>query len=175
MNQNRWHILHVMSNHEKRVAQHLTIRSLEHYLPIYMERVRWTDRTVVAERPLFSGYVFVRFSPQARIDVISTPGVLRLLGDDKRDTVSCDQIDKIRDGLAAGFPLRPHSFVVLGTRVRVLRGIFAGVEGVVTDLRQQSKIIILLAAIQQCFSLEVELHDIEVLDNSAVNPPRHLH
>lgn len=50
--QGPWHVLHVRSNYEKRVAQHLVVRAVEHYLPLYRERVKWTDRTVIAERPL---------------------------------------------------------------------------------------------------------------------------
>jgi transcription antitermination factor NusG len=163
MPSNAWHVLHVISNHEKRVAQHLIVRSVEHYLPLYTERVKWTDRTVVAERPLFSGYVFARFSPQSRIAVISTPGVLRLLGDDERDMVSCEELDKIRDGLASGLLLRPHQCVSVGTRVRVRDGIFSGAEGIVTELRHQCKVIISLAAVHQCFSLEIKFSALEVL------------
>ena len=111
-----WHVLHVISNHEKLVAQHLAVRFVEHYLPVYTERVKWTDRTVVAERPLFTGYVFVRFQPRSRISVISTPGVLRLLGDDARDMVSDEELLKIRDGLASGLLLRPHPSLYVGTR-----------------------------------------------------------
>jgi hypothetical protein len=37
-----WQVLHVLANHEKRVAQHLVVRSVEHYLPFYTERVKWT-------------------------------------------------------------------------------------------------------------------------------------
>src|ERR1019366_5046267 len=80
MYQSPWHVLHVIANHEKRVAQHLSVRSLEHYVPLYTERSRWTDRSVDLERPLFTGYVFVRFSPESKLSIISTPGVLRLLG-----------------------------------------------------------------------------------------------
>jgi transcription antitermination factor NusG len=158
-----WQVLHVLANHEKRVAQHLVVRSVEHYLPFYTERVKWTDRTVIALRPLFSGYVFVRTVPENRIRVISTPGVLRLLGNDARDTVSCSELDKIREGLANGLLLRPHPCVSLGTRVRVRDGVFAGVEGTVTEFRHQCKVVIALSAVQQCFSLELELRDLEVL------------
>ena len=165
-----WHVLHVLSNHEKRVAQHLIVRSVEHYLPIYTERVRWTDRTVVAERPLFSGYVFVRSSLQTRFLIISTPGVLHLLGDGDKDTVSSEELDKIREGLSRGMPLRPHPEIAVGTRVRVRNGIFAGAVGVVTDLRHQCKVIISLAAIQQSFSLEVEIDDLEILAKPAFRP-----
>jgi transcription antitermination factor NusG len=128
MQSSPWHVLHVISNQEKRVAQHLVARSVEHYLPLYTERVKWTDRTVVAERPLFSGYVFARFSPQSRIAVISTPGVIRLLGEDGRHMVSGEELAKIRDGLASGLLLRPHVNVTVGTRVRVRDGVFANVE-----------------------------------------------
>jgi transcription antitermination factor NusG len=158
-----WQVLHVRSSYEKRVAQHLTVRSVEHYLPLYRERVKWTDRTVVTERPLFSGYVFARFQPDARITVISTPGVVRSLGDEERCVVSSVELDRIREGLASGLLLRPHAYVSVGQKVRVRNGIFAEVEGVVTELRQQCKVIIALAAVRQCFSLEVEFEDIEVL------------
>lgn len=163
-----WHVLHVRSNFERRVAQHLAVRAVEHYLPLYRERVKWTDRTVVTERPLFSGYVFARFLPESRIAVISTPGVVRSLGDDGGNLVSCAELGKIREGLASGLLLRPHPNVSVGARVRIRAGIFEGVEGVVTEFRQQCKVVIALAAVQQCFSLEVELGDIEVLKKPPV-------
>jgi transcriptional antiterminator RfaH len=164
-----WHVLHVRSNYEKWVAQHLIVRSVEHYLPLYRERVKWTDRTVLTERPLFSGYVFARFAPNARITVISTPGVVRSLGDDEGCLVSCAELDRIREGLSSGLLLRPHPCASVGQRVRVRDGIFAGVEGMVTEFRQQCKVIISLAAVRQCFSLELELGDIEVLKKPVVN------
>lgn len=165
-----WNVLQVTANHEKRVAQHLLVRSVEHYLPLYTERSRWTDRSVTLERPLFTGYIFVRLSPQNKISVISTPGVLHLLGDSQRDTVSAAEIDRIRDGLARGCVLRPHLSVPVGTPVRVRAGAFEGAKGIVTELRHQCKVIIGLSGVQQCFSLEVKLEEIEVLKKSAADP-----
>jgi transcription antitermination factor NusG len=163
MHSGPWHVLHVISNHEMRVVQHLVVRSVEHYLPLYTERVKWTDRTALVERPLFSGYVFARFSPQSRRSVISIPGVLRLLGQEERDMVSCAELDRIRNGLASGLLLRPHGLVAVGTRVRVRDGVFAGAEGVVREMRRQCRVIITLAAVHLSFSLDVELGDLEVL------------
>ena len=173
MNNNPWHVLHVLSNHEKRVAQHLDVRSVEYYLPFYAERVQWTDRTVVTERPLFSGYVFARIPRQSRIAVISTPGVLRLLGDEEWNMASAEELEKIRAGLSSGLLLRPHPNVAIGTRVRVRDGIFAGVEGVVTDLRHQCKVVITLSAVHQCFSLEVALDSLQVLEKTASRSSLH--
>ena len=76
MTEHPWRVLHVISNHEKRVVQHLASRSLEHYLPLYALKSRWSDRTVALERPLFPGYVFTRFAPTERIGALSTPGAV---------------------------------------------------------------------------------------------------
>jgi transcription antitermination factor NusG len=163
MQESPWQVLHVIANHEKSVAQHLSVRSVEHYLPLYTERSKWTDRSVVLERPLFAGYVFVRFLPHVRLRVISTPGIIRLLGDHESDAVSSEEIDKIRDGLASGCLLRPHANVSVGTPVRVRSGVFEGVEGIVAEFRHQCHVIIALSAVKQSFSLELHLEDIQVL------------
>jgi transcription termination/antitermination protein NusG len=137
---------------------------------LYAEQVRWTDRTVLTERPLFSGYIFVRFTPQNRVAVISTPGVLRLLGDERWDIVHEEELAKIRLGLASGLPLRPYPTIPVGTHVCIRKGIFAGAEGVVTELRRQCKVAIALSATQHCFSLEVTLDELNVLDERTMKP-----
>ena len=167
MSDGPWGVLQVVANHEKKVARQLAVRSLEHYLPLYTERSRWTDRTVVLERPLFPGYVFVRYTLNTRISVLSAPGVLKLLGDSKTGMVNCAEIDRIREALASGYVLKPHPGVSVGTRVRVCRGIFQDVEGVVTELRRDCNVVIALSAVQQYFSLQVDLRDIEVLSKTA--------
>jgi len=159
-----WHVLHVRSNCEKRVAQSFGVRAIEHYLPLYQERVKWTDRTVISDRPLFPGYVFARFRAQSRIMVISTPGVVHSLGDDPGHLISDAELDRIRKGLSSGLLLRPHPHLSVGTRVRVRDGVFAGAEGIVAEFRQQCKVVIALAAVRQSFSLEVEFSDLEMMD-----------
>ena len=165
MQESPWHVLHVIANHEKRVAQHLTIRSVEHYLPLYRTRSHWTDRTVQLERPLFAGYIFVRFAPRDRITVISTPSVLHLL-DSPGHIVRCEELERIRQAIAAGYKLLPHPWLKVGTKVRVRGGAFDGVNGVVAELRRQCKVVIELAAIRQCFSLEVGIDDVESVETA---------
>lgn len=171
INSRPWFVLQVLTNQEKKVAKHLALRALEHYLPLYCERSRWSDRIVNLERPLFAGYVFTRFEPQSRLALISTPGVLRLLGDDEQHMVPALEIERIREGLAGGSLLRPHIGVPIGSRVRVTRGPFQGVEGTVTDLRKSCKVILSLAATKQCFSLEIDLMDIDVLERRDAAEP----
>jgi transcription antitermination factor NusG len=162
-NEDPWFVLHVLTNHEKRVARHLDIFAVEHYVPQYTERSRWSDRTVQLERPLFRGYVFARFQPDGRRRVQSAPGVLKILGKDTLDMVSNSEIERIRRALSAGCALRPHNQITTGKPVRVCRGIFEGAEGVVAELRRNCNVILRLSGVDQYFSLEIGQDDIELL------------
>lgn len=162
-----WHAVQVLTNHEKRVTQHLSCRSLEHYLPVYSERSRWTDRTVTLERPLFPGYVFVRFEPRERLRVLSTPGVLHLLGRGSADLIPCEEIERIQAALAHGYRLQPHPDISKGMRVRLKTGIFADVEGRVTEIRQNCRVVLALSGVDQCFSMETRMEDLEIIGETA--------
>lgn len=158
-----WSVLHVIANHEKQVARHLAVHSFEYYLPLYTKQSRRADCAIQLNLPLFAGYVFVRYEPRTRIALLSIPSVLHLLGDDKQNLVDAVEINRIRDGLANGCVLQPHAGVVIGTRVRVNKGIFEGVEGIVTKFCKSCKVVMMLEAMQQNFSVEVDLTDIDIL------------
>ena len=159
----QWRVIHVVPNHEKKVAAHLTYRSVEHFLPLYAERSRWSDRSVTLERPLFPGYLFVRFVQELRRTVISSPGVLKLLGKEESGDVESAEIDRIRLAIANGQVLRPHPPIYVGTLVRVTNGVFAGAEGMVVELRSSCKVVISMSAVRQCYSLETDMRNLEVL------------
>jgi transcription antitermination factor NusG len=159
-----WNVLHVVANHEKKVAKHLAVRAIEYYLPLYSEKSHWSDRTVTVQRPLFAGYVFARFVPEVRLQVVSTPSVLHLLCDSKHGAVSAAEVARIRAGLTAGCALRPHAGIAVGSRVRVLGGIFEGNEGIVEKFSQECKVVMTLQATGQSFSLEINGSDVEVLN-----------
>jgi transcriptional antiterminator NusG len=159
-----WRVLHVVANHEKRVGQYLAARSLEYYLPLYTEKSEWSDRTVTLNRPLFPGYVFVRFADRGTYAALTTPGVLRVLGSTGNGIVPATEIERIRTALSAGYSLRPHPPVSLGMHVRILCGVFAGQEGLVAELRNRCRVVLTISEASQYFSLETSLANIKVLD-----------
>jgi transcription antitermination factor NusG len=145
--------------------EHLTARSVDCYLPLYSEHKRWTDRNVVIQRPLFPGYVFTRFPPQARPSVVSAPGVFRVLGDEAHHRVPAEEIEKIQAALACGLKLSPHPGVVVGTRVKVCNGVFAGAQGMVKEFRNQCRVVLSVMNVHQFFSLEVHTNDLELMSD----------
>lgn len=75
----RWYAAHTRARHEKRVAEQLGHRGIEHFLPLYERISRWKDRRVRLQAPLFDGYVFVRIALKDRLGVLEVPGVARLV------------------------------------------------------------------------------------------------
>src|SRR6266852_6040144 len=75
-----WYAAYTVANHEKRVAEQLGLRSVEHFVPLYESVRRWKDRKVRLQLPLFPGYVFVRLALRDRLRVLQVPGVARLVG-----------------------------------------------------------------------------------------------
>lgn len=152
-----------MTNHEKRVTQHLATRSVEHYLPTYTEKSKWTDRTVTLNRPLFPGYVFIRLAPGNRLNVLTTPGVIHLLGKETDGTIPSAEIERIQAAIAQGYGLKPHAKIAKGMRVRLKQGLFAGAEGEVTQVRGNCRVVLALSGVDQYFSLAANIDELETL------------
>src|SRR6267142_211538 len=55
-----WYAAQIRPNHEKRVAERMVQRDIEHLLPLYTSLRQWKDRKVSLAMPLFPGYLFVR-------------------------------------------------------------------------------------------------------------------
>ncbi|MGO9434816.1 MAG: transcription termination/antitermination NusG family protein [Terracidiphilus sp.] len=161
-----WRTVRVLSNCEKKVAAHLTARSIENYLPLIVEASQWTDRRVIVNRPLFPGYVFVRFTPTQRVLMLSTPGIIRNgLG----ETIPDLDLERIRAALKEGYRLEPHLGIAEGARVRFRKGIFSGTEGVALTIGDDRfRVVLALSCCQQLFSVESEQAALEVVEQHAL-------
>src|SRR5579875_1974030 len=75
-----WYGVRTRSNFEKTTASVLEAKGYQQYLPCYKVRRRWSDRTVETSLPLFPGYVFCRFDARLRLPIITSPGVVSIVG-----------------------------------------------------------------------------------------------
>src|ERR1019366_2439757 len=75
-----WYAIRTKSGHEKITATVLNAKGYELYFPVYKSKRRWSDRTVELKMPLFPGYVFCRFDANCRLPIISSPGVVAIIG-----------------------------------------------------------------------------------------------
>ncbi len=162
-----WYAAQTRSNFEKRVAVELEAKGVESYLPAYQEVHQWKDRRKRIDVPLFPGYVFVRFVdwPAHRLAVLQTAGVLRLLGHGgELEPVDNAELDAVRLLLKSNSRCVPHPFLREGARVRVKRGALAGIEGILTRFKNQSRLVISVTLLAQSVALEVDMAGVEVLE-----------
>src|SRR5271166_2580151 len=137
-----WFAVRTRSNFEKVAAVALENKGLTPYLPTYRNRRRWSDRVVVAETPLFQGYVFCRFDPLNRLPVLTTTGVISIVGCGTEPASIDDQeIESIDAILRSGLATEPCPFLREGQRVRVRQGSLAGVEGILTKKKSDFRLV----------------------------------
>jgi len=152
-----WFALRTRSNFEKIAAIGLENKGLTPYLPTYRNRRRWSDRVVVTETPLFRGYVFCRFNPLHRLPILTTTGVISIVGCGSEpvpiDEVEIEAIDTIlRTGLAA----EPCPFLREGQTVRVIHGALSGVEGILIKKKSDFRLVISVSMLQRSISVEID-------------------
>jgi transcription antitermination factor NusG len=101
--QQRWNVLYVKHNHEKAASRFLAANDVDHYLPLYAEQSVWLNRRkVVVERPIYPGYLFVRFAPEQRRKVLMAPGVVCLMSDNKFGAITGTEVAQLRKAVARG-------------------------------------------------------------------------
>ena len=154
-----WLAIYVMAKHEKRIAEHLGIRQIEHFLPLYDSPRKWRDGSkVTLKLPLFPNYLFARITGR-RTPILEIPGVLSIVGHREPTGVSDEYIRFLQQGLKEG-RIEPHPWTV-GRRVRIKAGALEGFEGVLVRKKAGFRIVLTLDLISRSMAVEVDVQDIE--------------
>lgn len=156
-----WFAAYTCAQHEKRVAEQLTEREVEHFLPLYASVRRWRDRRVRLDLPLFPGYVFVRLALRDRLRVLQVPSVVRLVSFGGLPAPLPDeQVEILRAGLADALHAEPHPFLAVGRRVRIVHGPLAGLEGVLQRKKSNFRFVLSVELIQRSIAVDVDAADV---------------
>ena len=159
--ESKWYVLFVRSNQEKRVAQHLLSRTIEHFLPVYESVRQWKDRKVRLLSPLFPGYVFVRLPLADRLKALIVPNVVNLVGTKNAPAViSEEELEWIKRGTTYG-KAEPHPYIKAGDPVVIKVGPMAGMEGIFVQVQNNTRVLIRLDSIARAFAVEVDRNWVE--------------
>jgi transcription elongation factor/antiterminator RfaH len=157
MNTFRWYAVRTRSNHEQTAAHLIGSKGYEHFLPTYFTRRRWSDRVVTVAAPLFPGYVFCRFDAETRLPIISTPGVVSIVGCGKVPAPIEDaEISAIQKVLTSKSAAERCPFLQEGQRVSIKSGSMAGVEGILLKNKAHWRIVVSVSLLQRSISVEVD-------------------
>jgi transcription antitermination factor NusG len=160
----KWYAVYTTPRHEKRISSHCEQREIESFLPLYQEVRVWKNRCKVKlDLPLFPNYIFVRIEREERFRVLSVPGVLSILGaGSDLFPVEDAYIGHLRQGLEE-HKIEPHPPVEVGDRVKIIAGAMAGMEGVLIRQKNELRVVLKVALLERCISVEVSTANIEIV------------
>jgi len=153
----RWFAISVMARHEKIVSQLLGNKGFETFLPLYTRQHQYAHRVRGFELPLFPGYLFCRSDLATRLPILTTPGVLRMVGAGRVPIpVEDSEILSLQKASQAGARMIPHPYWQSGQTGRITGGPLAGIEGIVVTEKQAVRLVLSVTLLQRSVLLEID-------------------
>jgi transcription antitermination factor NusG len=89
--------------------------------------------------------------------VLNQPGVERVVSFDHAPAlIPDDQIAALRLAVNSGLPLGPWPFLKAGQRIRIERGVLAGIEGTLARDAAAWRVVVSVEALQRSVAVEVD-------------------
>jgi len=159
-----WWAVYTRHQHEKVVAEMLTTKGFEVFLPLYESIRRWKDRSKILSLPLFPCYVFVRGGLDRRLQVVTTPGIHNILyTGDQIALIPEGEVNAIRVAVSSPVRIEPHPFLRCGEKVRVTRGSLEGVVGILLRKKSLYRLVLSVEMLAQSVAVEIDAADVEAL------------
>ena len=131
-----WYAVYTRPRWEKKVAEYLLEKGIEHYCPLNKVTRQWSDRKKVVMEPVFKGYVFVKPIEEKKWDVRKIPGILNYvywLG--KPAIIKEEEIVTIKKFLNEFHDVVVEKReLVVNSTVRITQGVLMNYEGMVIEV-----------------------------------------
>jgi transcription antitermination factor NusG len=152
-----WYALLTRNQHEKSVAFGLLYKSHEVYLPLYRSVRRWQDRDKQVWLPLFPCYVFIREGMDRQLQIVTTPGVIQIVGWAGRPAIVPQvQLDAVRQIIESRLNVETYPYLECGDRVRVKTGPLMGLEGILTRKKGVARLVVSMEMLGQSVAVEID-------------------
>jgi transcriptional antiterminator NusG len=162
----RWYAVYTVVRHEKAADRALRQKEIETFLPLREITSQWKDRKKRVLLPLFPGYLFVSTTLEYKLNILNTPGIVRILGASGAPApIPDDQIESIRKLLDSKVPFDPHPYMTEGKMVVVTHGPLEGIIGRILKRRGLNKLILSVDLIKRAVSVEVDIGIVELIES----------
>ena len=152
-----WYALRIQSRLGSLASTTLRGKGYQEFFPLYRSHRRWSDRTKELELPLFPGYSFCRFDVNHRLPILTTPGVIGIVGAGKIPVpVDLEEIEAIRAILRSGLAAQPWPLLRVGSKVYIEGGPLAGLEGIITNTDKVYRLIVSVSLLQRAVAVEID-------------------
>lgn len=152
-----WFAVQVRTSREHLSAAHLRARGYQIFLPTYVEYRSWSDRVKKVARPLFAGYLFCRLQDDAVGNIVTAPGVIRVVGDGTGPAhIDAAEMNAIQQIATHGLQGEPHPFPRAGEHVTVVRGPLCGTRGVVLTSTNAQRLVVSISLLQRSIAVPMD-------------------
>ncbi|MEC7934580.1 MAG: UpxY family transcription antiterminator [Candidatus Neomarinimicrobiota bacterium] len=159
----KWIAIYTKSRHEQIVVNELSKKDIESFCPMFKERRQWSDRKKWVHFPLFRSYVFARIHLKENIFVLQTIGVNKIVKFQNKISIIPDQvINDIKNIVDGGYKIQQVDYFIKGDEVSVVSGPLKGINGIIQDLKGDSRLIMKVEAIRQAFSIEISSEQLKL-------------
>jgi hypothetical protein len=163
-NERQWWVFYTKSRQEKALARYLTAKHIPHYLPLYEKSSLIRGRRFTSLMPLFGSYVFLLADRDERIVALESNRVARTIDvPEWRQQEFGGDLLQIQRLIESGVPLSIEARIQPGQRVRVRSGRLTGLEGIVTQRRGGSRLLIAVNYLQRGASVEIDDFVLEMI------------
>jgi transcriptional antiterminator RfaH len=158
-----WWVAHTKSRNEKALAHDLVAKNIRYFLPMTWKVQRRSHRTLRSLLPLFSGYLFFCGQETERVELLRTNRVANVIIVKDQEKLLKELI-QFEQALRAGAPLTPYKYIKAGQRCRVVAGPLLGLEGIVIQIKNVSRLLLQIDMLGQAASVEIDIDLIEPID-----------
>jgi len=162
--QGQWWVARTKSRHEKVLAQAFLKWDIPYFLPLVEKVSKNKGRIQKSLLPLFGGYLFFCGDEEMHYRAMTTNRIaqnIRVL--DQGGFV--EDLVNIKLAIASGVPIEAYPELASGKKCRVIAGALMGIEGVVLQRKNVTKMIIQIDMLGQAASVEVDLALLEPVDD----------
>ena len=162
LNVGRWYAVQVRPRFERPVVRLLEEKGYQLLLPMYRSRRRWADRVKEQEQPLFANYVFCRITAAASASIVTTYGVVRIVGAGSQPLPVDDaEVDALQAIVNSPLRVEPCDYFRVGQAAQITAGPLCGLKGVLVRRSSNLRFVLTLEMINQNAAVEVDANDLE--------------
>ena len=158
----RWLVAHTKPRREKKLVEQCQRKDISATLPCYSSAHKYRGKTVVFQKPLFPGYVFLQLQPGQKDFVRQTDHVANLLEVFDQETFQ-QQLHDILQALEAKVGVRLAPSIGEGMRVRIKNGPLQGIEGWVEQRHGMTTVLLRLDFINQAAAVKIDAESLELI------------
>jgi transcription antitermination factor NusG len=162
MNLSRWYVAHTKPRCEKKLQQYCGRKNLAVTLPCYRSAHKYRGKTVVFQKPLFPGYVFIQTQAEKRNILLQSDYVANLLDVHDQDLFD-RQLNEVLRALETDLEIRLAPTIGEGAHVKIKSGPLRGVEGQVEKRYGMNVVLLRLDFIGQAAAVKVDATDLEII------------